>query len=81
MSVFSFCESVYAGPRSPWHIRKLTEVGRKLGGGIDTPSLCERVKQGWDLEVEINEFHLERNTCQDCLKEYRGRIDMDRSPS
>ena len=67
----SFCESVMAGPKSSWHLRKLTKAGRKLGGGIDTPSLCGRVKQGWDLDVEINEFHLMKNTCQDCLKVYR----------
>jgi hypothetical protein len=69
--MFSFCESVHARPRSLWHIRKLTEKGKKLGGGIDTPSLCERVKQGWDLEVDINEFHLENNTCKECLRVYR----------
>lgn len=74
MMEFSFCESVTASSISPWHLRKLTKVGRKLGGGIDTPSLCERVKQGWDLEVEITEFHLEKNTCRDCLRAYRGVV-------
>ena len=68
---FSFCESVHAGPLSLWHLRKLTEVGKKLGGGIDTPSLCGRVKRGWDLEVDINEFHIANNTCPDCRAEYR----------
>jgi hypothetical protein len=72
---YSFCESVYAGPRSAWHIRELTEAGKKMGGGIDTATLCERVKQGWDLEVDINEFHLENQTCKDCLEVYRGRKD------
>ena len=71
--MFSFCESTAAGPLSPWHIRELTSVGRKLGGGIDTLSLCGRVKTGWDLEVEITPFHLEKNTCKDCLKQYRER--------
>ena len=72
--MFSFCESVYAGPLAPWHIRKLTKVGKKLGGGIDTPSLCGRVKRGWDLEVEINEFHLDSNACPDCRNEYRKKF-------
>jgi hypothetical protein len=66
---YSFCESNCAAPRSPWHIRELTTKGRKLGGGIDTPSLCERVKAGggWDLDVELNTFHLQTNTCHACL--------------
>lgn len=73
MATYSFCESVAAGPRSPWHIRKLTDKGKKLGGGIDTPGLCghPRVTYGWDLDVDINEFHLEKVTCKECLKIYR----------
>jgi hypothetical protein len=34
---YAFCESALASSLSPWHIRKLSGVGRKLGGGIDTP--------------------------------------------
>jgi hypothetical protein len=71
MAEYSFCESVSAGPQSPWHIRQLTKVGRKVGGGIDTVSLCGRVKNGWDLEVEMTDFHLAKNACKDCLKVYR----------
>jgi len=70
--MLSFCESTAATGRSSWHLRKLTEVGRKLGGGIDTPSLCGRAKMGWDVEVPITEFHLVRNTCKDCLGVYAG---------
>ena len=73
MARYSFCESISAGPQSPWHLRELTSVGRKLGGGIDTSSLCGRVKKGWDLEVEITAFHLKKNTCRDCLKRYQER--------
>jgi len=71
---FSFCKSVYAKARSPWHIRKVTDVGCKSGGRIDTPSLCGRVKQrqGWDLDVEISEHHL-RHACKDCVEEYLRR--------
>ena len=72
MPKFSFCESIHAGPKSPWHIRKLTEKGKKLGGGIDTKSLCNVVNLGWDLEVDINPFHLEHTTCKKCLEVYRA---------
>jgi len=73
---YSFCESVTAGPLSVWHIRKLTSVGRKLGGGVDTPSLCGHVKThfGWDLEVRITEFHLEKNTCPTCADALKKAI-------
>lgn len=71
--MYSYCESVHATSTSPWHIRKLTEVGRKLSGGIDTPSLCGRVGKGWgwDLEVELNEFHLENVSCPKCVELYK----------
>lgn len=48
---FSYCESIHASGSSPWHIRRLTDVGRRLSGGIDTPSLCGHVRppKGWDL--------------------------------
>lgn len=65
----SLCESVHASGSSPWHLRRLTKVGQKFGGGIDTESLCGRVKppMGWDLEVVITDFHIERNVCKQCL--------------
>lgn len=65
---FVFCESVFG--IGPWHIRRLSDQGFKLGGGIDTPSLCDFVRPmgdfpdgkrgfgGWDLEVRITEAHL-----------------------
>lgn len=69
---FTFCESVTASSASPWHIRKTTDIGPKFGGGIDTPSLCERVRagHGWDLEVRITEHHLS-HACPKCVEEYR----------
>jgi hypothetical protein len=66
---FSFCESVHANARSPWHIRKLTSAGKKLGGGIDTKSLCGNVDKGWDLIVEISEHHLS-HACKECVQQY-----------
>ncbi len=64
---YAFCESVTG--IGPWHIRKLSEAGLKLDGGIDTPTLCGRVRPfgdtadrvgggGWDLNVRITEGHL-----------------------
>ena len=83
MARYSFCESVTGiGPR---HIRKLTSVGRKLGGGIDTPSLCGLVHPigakiegklyrgggGWDLDdsVKLNLFNL-HHACSKCADEF-----------
>lgn len=78
---YSFCESVTG--IGPWHIRPLSEKGRKCGGGIDTATLCGRVSPsgekrpdgkpgfgGWDLEVEITEHHL-GHACPQCVEEYR----------
>lgn len=64
----SFCESVAATGYDNWHLRLLTGVGPKYGGGIDTPSLCGHVIMGWDLEVPLNAHHLEKSTCPSCLE-------------
>jgi hypothetical protein len=74
MPRYSFCESVFASGYSLWHIRELTDSGQFLGGGIDTPSLCGHVKAdgGWDLAVDLTDFHLENNTCKQCLSIYMG---------
>jgi len=68
MDKFSFCENVMAGPMTPWHIRKLSKKGIKLGGGADTIALCGQVVS-WDLQVEITEHHL-THCCQRCRKEF-----------
>jgi len=75
---FSFCESVTASGSSPWHIRQLTNEGQKLGGGIDTMSLCGHVKPpyGWDLNVAITNHHLE-HACSDCVAKYKEAINRD----
>ena len=69
--VFAFCESVHAPPKGSWHIRRLGPAGLKLGGGIDTPSLCGRLRPfgdntperhgagGWDLRVRILPQHFD----------------------
>jgi len=69
MDNHSFCESVYATPYSRWHIRKLTKAGKKYGGGADSFALCGR-RVDWDMEVELTDFHLKNNSCQECLKIY-----------
>lgn len=67
MKLLSFCESIHAGPTSPWHIRAREEdMPLKFGGGIQTTSLCGRVKTGWDLEVPVSKNHYD-HTCKDCL--------------
>lgn len=67
MTQYSFCESVTASSISPWCIRELDPaIGRKCGGGIDSDSLCGRVKaqHGWDLEVRVHAFH--PSACPKC---------------
>jgi hypothetical protein len=71
--MFSFCEPVTASSRSFWHIRKLSEAGRKLGGGADTPSLCGRVVC-WDLEASVEKLANNPDTifiCPRCLEAYK----------
>ena len=62
----SFCESAMSTMCSPWCLRKLTKAGQKLSGGVDTPSLCGRVRPpfGWDLEVPVSLKHV--SICPAC---------------
>lgn len=75
---YSFCETVTAGPLSKWHIRPLTKVGKKLGGGADTPALCGRTVS-WDLNPPVAQFvdDVEHGAgfgiCPTCLEIYRDR--------
>jgi hypothetical protein len=69
---YSFCEGVHSGPNSKWHIRKLSDIGRKLGGGADTLSLCGK-QVPWDMKVEVTYYHLNNNSCKKCLEEYNRR--------
>ena len=66
---YSFCESVWATSISPWCIRELTSAGKKLGGGIDTPSLCGRCERsmGWDLAPNAARAAI---VCPSCLSIY-----------
>ena len=77
---FSFCESVHATARSCWHVRRLTDSGAKYGGGIDSASLCGRIEDGWDLQVEINQFHINNVTCLSCRDDLLRKISLDSLP-
>ena len=68
---YSFCETATAGGASPWHIRTLTGIGRKLGGGADTPSLCGR-QVAWDIGVELTEHHV-GHCCPKCRAIFESR--------
>jgi hypothetical protein len=70
---YAFCETVTAGGRTPWHIRKLTDKGHRYGGGADTLALCGR-KVSWDVDVEITEHHL-THSCKGCVEQYRKEIE------
>ena len=83
--LYSFCESVTASSRSPWHIRKLDETGRHTGGGITTPSLCGLVKPrgaahgalgGWDLDEKVViTAHHGGHCCTKCWEKFNAEIE------
>jgi hypothetical protein len=71
---YSFCEIVTAGANTPWHLRQLTEAGRKLGGGADTPGLCGR-EVSWDLSLPVRRFEIASGriapiVCKECRRVY-----------
>jgi hypothetical protein len=68
---YAYCETVTATAISKWHIRKLTEVGKKLSGGADTPALCGR-KVCWDRALDIIDSDKDF-VCEKCFKEYLSR--------
>jgi hypothetical protein len=73
--LYSFCESIHAGPQSAWHIRRRgPDESLKTGGGIQTAGLCGHPKsgQGWDLEVPLDESHF-AHSCVECVRIYRER--------
>jgi hypothetical protein len=72
--IYSYCETVTASGATPWHIRKLTSVGRKLGGGADTPALCGR-KVAWDLEVPVltSSKTFRDTACKKCVEAFGER--------
>ena len=69
MIFYSFCETVTAGPASRWHIRKLTSVGQKFGGGADTKALCGRTVS-WDLKSTVEPKAALDHGCRECCEIY-----------
>lgn len=65
---YAFCEIASAAPGTPWHIRRLTHVGKKLAGGVDTVALCN-TKVARDLGAEITFHHLQ-HCCPTCSRSY-----------
>jgi len=75
---YSFCETISAQALAPWHIRELTALGMKLGGGADTDALCG-VPVAWDLKVPISAHHLS-HCCRKCSGIFllaQGTLDLD----
>ena len=70
---YSFCEAVTATSFSKWHIRRLSRVGQKFGGGADTPALCGR-KVSWDLKAEVNPEMVDDWTCFTCREIYKDEV-------
>jgi hypothetical protein len=71
---FSFCESVTAA--GPWHIRRLTAVGQKFGGGADTLSLCGR-KVAWDMRAQIQPDLLHPQfCCNKCAEQWKNETTL-----
>jgi hypothetical protein len=67
--VYSYCETWTAGSNTPWHIRKLTDAGKKLGGGADTPSLCNRTVD-WDVNCPFDTKNRIIPVCKKCKDVY-----------
>mgnify|MGYP003483350796 CR=1 FL=1 len=64
MTLYSFCETLTAGGATPWHIRKLTHIGQKLGGGADTLALCG-IQVSWDIGKPFTIMST-TNACRKC---------------
>jgi len=79
LNKFSYMESVNATGTSRWHIRQIPNgENRKLGGGITTPSLCERIQKGWDLKTEVTQV-FDPFTCKECLAQYLSHTEKPSS--
>lgn len=72
----SYCESVWAGPTSPNHIRNFAEQGLMPGGGANTPALCgsevswdlRAIKSLAELEQRIANAHETNRVCVKCAE-------------
>ena len=73
---YAFCESLGAHWNSPWHIRPLSELGKKMGGAADTLSLCGR-KVAWDMKPDVNPHQLHL-ACEHCRENYQEILDKEK---
>ena len=71
---YAFCEPSYVGSNRPWHIRKLSNAGKMLGGGADTLTLCGRdLCKGWDIDVIISQNFLDI-ACSKCVTVLQSQL-------
>ena len=66
MTEYSYCETIAA---YVWHIRRLSDRGRFLGGGVDTLALC-KARVAWDLKAPINDNLRGDGMCRECAEKY-----------
>ena len=59
------CETQYATPLSPEHLRQITAAGPKIGGGADTTALCGRVV-AWDTHPATADDVANDRLCPRC---------------
>ena len=79
---YTFCEPAFVVTIRQWCIRPLTDAGKKFGGGIDTGPLCGKWRgNGWDIDVEMTEHHLDKSACHRCAELYRVAVDAPEGES
>lgn len=70
---YSYMEFEWA-TGTTWHIRKLSDKGKFMGGGADTPSLCGTKHRGWDVNHAPPEVaHKPDFVCLGCWTEFLER--------
>lgn len=79
---YVLCEPVFATSWTRIHIRNLEGKEPKVGGGINTPTLCGRLMYyGWDLEEPITIASLDAGlnsdvnpACPKCAEIWKHRV-------
>ena len=70
---YSYMEFEWA-TGTTWHIRMLSDKGKFMGGGADTPSLCGTKHRGWDVNHKPPEVGLKPDfACRNCWVEFLKR--------
>jgi hypothetical protein len=80
---YTYCEPPNVAANRPRCIRRMTNTGRHLFGGIDTESLCGRVKPldvggfgGHDFSMPVEQMMEPREVCKACLAVLRNKLDV-----